>query len=146
MVVHRFFHERQRRARDVLGQSRSSQRYEAKEDTLEEKKLVTRMHELVRAHPRYGYRMICAKLRQEGGRVNFKRIYRLWCREGFKVPQKTRKKPRLGHSGNSCVRGRAEHKDHVWTWDFIHDSSLGYQTPSEFASQLAASVPQPVLS
>jgi len=53
--------------------------------------------------------------------VNFKRIYRLWRREGFKVPRKTRKRRRLGHSGNSCVRRRAEYQDHVWTWDFIHD-------------------------
>ena len=68
---------------------------------------MARMHELVRQHPRYGYRMITAKLRQEGWQVNFKRIYRLWRREGFKVPRKTRKKRRLGHSGNSCVRRRA---------------------------------------
>lgn len=53
--------------------------------------------------------------------MNVKKIYRLWRREGFKVPRKTRKKRRLGHSGNSCVRRRAERKDHVWTWDFIHD-------------------------
>jgi transposase InsO family protein len=79
------------------------------------------MHELVRKHPRYGYRFITAKLRQEGWKVNFKRIYRLWRQEGFKVPKKTRKKRRLGHSGNSCIRRRAEHKDHVWAWDFIHD-------------------------
>jgi transposase InsO family protein len=65
--------------------------------------------------------MITAKLRQEGWHVNFKRIYRLWRQEGFKVPRKTRKKRRLGHSGNSCVRLKAEHKDHVWAWDFIHD-------------------------
>ena len=38
-----------------------------------------------------------------------KKVYRLWRREGFKVPRKTRKKRRLGHSGNSCVRRRAEH-------------------------------------
>ncbi len=70
------------------------------------------------------YRMITAKLRQDGWQVNFKRIYRLWRREGFKVPQKTRKKRRLGHSGNSCVRRRAEHRDHIWTWDFIHDRTI----------------------
>ena len=111
----------QRRACQVLGQPRSTQRYQVKEDTLEEKKLVTRIHELVRKHPRYGYRFITAKLRQEGWQVNFKRIYRLWRREGLKVPKKTRKKRHWGHSGNSCVRLRAEHPDHVWTWDFIHD-------------------------
>jgi len=56
--------------------------------------------------------------------VNFKRIYRLWRREGLKVPRKTRKRRRVGHSGNSCARLRAEHKDHVWTWDFIHDRTV----------------------
>jgi len=111
----------QRRACSALGQPRSSQRYEARQDTEEEQRLVARMHELVRKYPRYGYRMITAKLRQEGWRVNFKRIYRLWRREGFKVPRKTHKKRRLGHSGNSCARLRAEHADHVWCWDFIHD-------------------------
>ncbi len=79
------------------------------------------MHELVRKYPRYGYRMITAKLRQAGWRVNFKKVYRLWRREGFKVPRKTRKKRRLGHSGNRCARLRAQHQDHVWAWDFLHD-------------------------
>jgi len=88
---------------------------------LEEEKLVRRLHELSARYPRYGYRMLTAKLRQEGWRVNFKRVYRLRRREGLKVPRKTIKKRRLGHDGNSCVRRRAEHKDHVWTWDFIHD-------------------------
>jgi putative transposase len=87
----------QRRACKVLDQPRSTQRYHPKEDSEEERKLVTRIHELVRKHPRYGYRFITAKLRQEGWQVNFKRIYRLWRREGFKVPRKTRKKRRLGH-------------------------------------------------
>ena len=83
--------------------------------------MVVRMHELVRKQPRHGYRMICGKLRLEGWHVNVKKIYRLWRREGFKVPRKTRKKRRLGHSGNSCIRRKAQRKDHVWTWDFIHD-------------------------
>lgn len=111
----------QRRACEVLGQPRSTQRYQVQQDTEEEQRLVARMHELVRQYPRYGYRFITIKLRQEGWQVNFKRIYRLWRREGFKVPKKTRKRRRLGHSGNSCMRRRAEHKDHVWCWDFIHD-------------------------
>jgi putative transposase len=83
--------------------------------------LVERMLELVREHPRYGYRRIWALLRREGWRVNRKRIDRLWRGEGLKVPRKQRKKRRLGHSANGCARRRAEHKDHVWAWDFIHD-------------------------
>jgi len=123
----------QRRACKALGQPRSTQRYQAKQDSVEEQRLVARMHELVRQHPRYGYRMITGKLKLEGWRVNFKRIYRLWRREGFKVPRKTRKKRRLGHSGNSCARRRAQHKDHVWTWDFIHDRTTNGRVLKWFA-------------
>jgi putative transposase len=110
----------ERRACPVLDQPRASQRYEAKPRD-DEAVLVKRMMELARAHPRYGYRMITAKLRQEGWHVNRKRVYRLWRREGLKVPQKKRKRRRLGASENSCHRRRAEHQDHVWTWDFVFD-------------------------
>jgi putative transposase len=123
----------QRRACQALGVSRSTQRYQAKGDVAEVSRLVARMHELVRKYPRYGYRMIGAKLRQEGWHVNLKKIYRLWRREGFKVPRKSRKKRRLGHSGNSCLRRRAEHPDHVWTWDFIHDRTATGQPLKWFA-------------
>ncbi len=111
----------QRRACQVLGQPRSTQRYPVREDSAEEQKLVGRVHELAAQYPRYGYRMTTAKLRQEGWHVNFKRIYRLRRREGLKVPRKTVKRRSLGHGDNSCVRRRAEHPNHVWTWDFIHD-------------------------
>jgi len=123
----------ERRACSALGVSRSSVRYEAKPDDSEKRRLVERMHELVRRYPRYGYRMIAAKLEQEGWHVNVKKIYRLWRREGFKVPRNTRKKRRLGHSGNSCVRHRAERKDHVWTWDFIHDRTTSGKQLKWFA-------------
>lgn len=86
-----------------------------------EQALVKRMLQLVRKHPRYGYRRIWALLRKEGWEVNRKRVYRLWRREGLKVPRTRRKKRHLGRSENGCVRRRAEHKDHVWAWDFIHD-------------------------
>jgi transposase InsO family protein len=86
------------------------------------------MLELVREHPRYGYRRIGALLRREGWRANRKRVYRLWRREGLKVPQKRRKKRHLGHSANGCVRLRAEHMDHVWAWDFIYDRTSNGRT------------------
>jgi putative transposase len=68
--------------------------------------------------------MMTAKLRQEGWHVNRKRVYRHWRQEGLKVPKKTRKRRSLGHSGNSCVRRKAKHKDHIWCWDFIHDRTV----------------------
>jgi len=82
---------------------------------------VTRMLELARQRPRFGYRRIAALLRSEAWRAGETRILRLWRREGLKVPQKKRKKRRLGTSDNGCHRRRAEHKDHVWCWDFVFD-------------------------
>lgn len=110
----------ERRACRVVDQPRASQRYQAQPRT-DEAALLKRMLELVRVHPRYGYRFITAKLRQEGWHVNPKRVYRLWRREGLKVPKKKRKRRRLGRSENACHRRRAEHRDHVWCWDFIFD-------------------------
>jgi putative transposase len=110
----------ERRACRVVGQPRSTQRQQPK--TQEGAgRLVRRMLELVRQHPRYGYRRIWALLRREGWRVNRKRIHRLWRQQGLKVPRRQRKKRRLGSSANSCVRRPAEHKGHVWAWDFLHD-------------------------
>ena len=110
----------QRRACRVLGQPRSTQRKEPRRKE-EERALVGRVLELVRRHPRFGYRRIWALLRREGWRVNRKRIWRLWRQQGLKVPRKQRKKRRLGCSANGCVRRRAEYRNHVWAWDFIFD-------------------------
>jgi transposase InsO family protein len=110
----------QRRACRVLGQPRSTPRQRPKTKE-EEGRLVARMLERVRQHPRYGYRRIWALRRREGWRVNRKRVWRLWRQQGLKVPRKQRKKRRLGSSANGCVRRRAEYRDQVWAWDFIHD-------------------------
>ncbi len=110
----------ERRVCRVLSQPRSTQRYAAVPRDGDEH-LVRRMHELVRQHPRRGYRMIWGMLRLEGWRVNRKRIYRLWKQEGFKVPSQQHKRTRLGHSENGILRRRPGHKDHVWAIDFIHD-------------------------
>lgn len=120
VLLQETFRVSQRRACRVLGQHRSTQRKSprAKEG---EGLLVKRMLEMVGLHPRFGYRRIWALLRREGWEVNRKRVYRLWRSQGLKVPRKKRKKRRLGHGGNGCVRRRAEYRGHVWAWDFIHD-------------------------
>jgi putative transposase len=110
----------QRRACRVLGQPRSTQR-RAAAVRAEEARLVKRMLALAQAHPRFGYRRVGALLRREGWRVNRKRVHRLWRQQGLQVPRKQRKKRRLGHTGNGCVRRRPRHRDDVWAWDFIHD-------------------------
>jgi transposase InsO family protein len=103
-----------------LNQPRSAQRYEAKPRD-DEPKLIARMRTLVRQRPRFGYRRIGVLLRREAWRASDTRVLRLWRREGLKVPQKKRKRRRLGVSENGCDRRRAEHKNHVWCWDFVFD-------------------------
>ena len=85
--------------------------------------MLLRIKELAREHPRYGYRRITALLRREGWSVNRKRVHRLWRREGLKVPQVQRKRRRLGHSENSCIRRRSERPNHVWSYDFLYDQT-----------------------
>lgn len=58
-------------------------------------------------------------LRDRGWRVNHKRIERLWRQEGLKVPQKQPKRRRLWLNDGSCVRLRPQHKNHVWSYDFV---------------------------
>jgi putative transposase len=48
-------------------------------------------------------------------------VERIWRREGLKVPQKQAKRCRLWLNDGSCVRLRPEHKDHVWSYDFMID-------------------------
>ena len=110
----------QRRLCVVLGQRRSTQRDRAKVKD-DEPVIIKHMHELVRCHPRRGYRFVHAMLCRVGFRVNRKRIYRLWKKEGFKVVIKPRKKRSLGIDGHGVMRRRAEHINDVWCWDFIHD-------------------------
>jgi putative transposase len=110
----------ERRACEALDQPRSTQRYQAKPRS-DEPALANRMLELAKRRPRWGYRRVAWGLRREGWRLSDTRVYRLWRREGLKVPVKKRKKRRLGHSKNGCIHRRAERKDHVWCWDFVFD-------------------------
>ena len=113
----------ERRACAVLDQPRSTQRYESKVKD-DEPQLLLRILELVREFPRFGYRQITRLLRSEGWRVNFKRVYRLWRQEGLKVPQKKRKRRRLGDSSGGIVRRKAERMNQVWSLDFIFDRTV----------------------
>lgn len=110
----------ERRACRTLAMARSTQRYVVRKQD-DEGQLLQAIHALVRRHPRYGYRSVHRMLRRDGWRVNRKRVYRLWRKEGLKVPAKQHKKRRLGSRDSSIVRHRAIHVNHVWAWDFVHD-------------------------
>jgi len=110
----------ERRACRVLGQPRSTQRRTPPVPD-DEPRLVHEMIELATQSGRYGYRLVTGLLREDGWRVNHKRIERLWRREGLKVPQKQPKRRRLWLGDGSCVRLRPCYTDHVWSYDFVQD-------------------------
>ena len=110
----------QRAACRLVGQHRSTQRRQTALPS-DERELVASIHRASTENPRYGYRRIHQVLLREGWRVNHKRVQRIWRTEGLRVPQKQRKRRRKGDSTNSCIRQRATHKGHVWTYDFLFD-------------------------
>lgn len=112
----------QRRACKVVGQPRATQRHTPQPDA-EETRLRERLNEFSRQRPRAGYRTACGQLRQEGLRVNLKRVQRLWREEGLKVPRKQCKKRRLGTSANGSQRRAATRPDEVWSYDFVSDQT-----------------------
>ena len=110
----------QRRLCKALGQPRSTQNYQCKIKD-DEPALVKEVISLAKEYGRYGYRMITGLLNSGGWNVNHKRVERIWRREGLKVPQKQPKRRRLWLNNGSCVRLRADHKNHVWSYDFVMD-------------------------
>jgi transposase InsO family protein len=111
----------ERRVCLVLGQHRSTQRKRPRGHD-DEERLTADIVELARQYGRYGYRKIAALLRSTAGWVvNDKRVERIWRQEGLKVPQKQPKRGRLWLNDGSCIRLRAERRNHVWSYDFVED-------------------------
>ena len=110
----------ERRVCVALGQHRSTQR-KTPRGRDDEEALTADIIELARQYGRYGYRKITALLRDAGWIVNAKRVERIWRREGLKVPAKQPKRGRLWLNDGSCIRLRPEHRDHVWSYDFVED-------------------------
>ena len=110
----------ERRACRVVGQHRSTQR-RLPTPRSDQENLTQAVINLAEKYGRYGYRRITALLNREGWRVSVGRVYRIWRREGLKVPQKQPKRGRLWLNDGSCVRLRPAHKGHVWSYDFVQD-------------------------
>jgi transposase InsO family protein len=106
----------------VLGQARATQRLHPSVSG-EEASLVADVTALASKYGRYGYRRITAMLNSSdrGWQVNHKRVERIWRQEGLRVPQKQPKRGRLWLNDGSCIRLRPEHRDHVWSYDFVMD-------------------------
>ena len=110
----------ERRACRVVGQHRSTQR-KPRTPRADEDLLTSAIIALAERFGRYGYRRITALLKEDGWSVSAGRVYRIWRREGLKVPQKQPKRSRLWLNDGSCVRLRPAHRNHVWSYDFVQD-------------------------
>ena len=110
----------ERRACEVLGQARSTQRRSRKRGA-DEAALRADVVKVAGRFGRYGYRMVTGMLRAEGWVVNHKRVERIWGEEGLKVPKKQPKRGRLWLTDGSCIRLRPLYRHHVWAYDFVAD-------------------------
>ena len=108
----------ERRACHVLRQPRSTQRHRPLAAG-DEAALRDRAVAIASEYGRYGYRRVTWMLREEGWKVNHKRVERIWKQEGLKVPQRQPRRARLWLGDGSCIRLRPERKDHVWAYDFV---------------------------
>jgi len=96
-----------------VGQPRATKRRHLKTPD-DEAALTAAIVRLATRYGRYGYRRIREMLVTEG-------VYRIWRREGLKVPMKQPKRGRLWLNDGSCVRLRPQHPNHVWSYDFVQD-------------------------
>ena len=114
----------ERRACELAGQHRSTQRREPKV-AADDEALRRKLREISEQHSRWGYRRAHAELLLEGWSVNRKRVQRIWREEGLRVPSRKRNRRRAGTSTAECAgkRLRATHPGHVWALDFQHDAS-----------------------
>jgi transposase InsO family protein len=121
------YHVSQRRAAAVLGRARSTLRYTPKQRSQDEA-LIRAIRRLAHQHLRWGYRLIHARLLQQGWTVNLKRVQRLWRELGLRRKVRRRRQnklgPKVGTSANSCVKQPARFKNDVWTYDFIADRTV----------------------
>jgi transposase InsO family protein len=110
------------RACRVIVQPRSTQRYKFIQNDFDDF-IRKRTIELAREYGRYGYERITEILKSEGYVVSKKRIELIWRQEGLKVPHKQPKHARLWLADGSTIRHRPEHKNHVWSYDFVSDQT-----------------------
>jgi putative transposase len=96
----------------VIGQHRSTQRHEP-QTAEDDQALRVELRAFSAKRPRWGYRRAHHHLRELGWEVNRKRVQRLWREEGLRVPQRKRKRRRLGDSTVPAERLRAERPGHL---------------------------------
>ncbi|HHI82395.1 MAG TPA: transposase, partial [Rhizobiales bacterium] len=106
-----------RRACGLVGICRSSNDYQNRPDR--HARLRERLLALSGKHKRYGYRMLHAKLKQEGFLVNVKVVERIYRQERLALRRRNRKKiPKGAREGAWCPIAANQR----WSLDFTMDA------------------------
>ena len=107
----------ERRACRLVGAHRRTMRYQ-RQVRADEPQLRERLRTLAGERPRFGYRRLHVLLKREVGRLNHKRIYRLYRLEGLAVRRRKRKRvmaaPRV-------PANRVWRRGEAWAMDFMQD-------------------------
>jgi putative transposase len=106
----------ERRACGLVGQPRATQRYAAKAEP--EDNLPSRIAELARERPRFGYRRLTALLKREGVTVWHGRVHRITKELRLQVPRRKRKRlacSKPTQTEITCPNQR-------WGMDFVSDN------------------------
>ena len=119
----------ERRACELVGQSRSVQRYRSIKSEIVGLKERLLEHALER--PRFGYRRITILLCRDGFLVNHKRIYRMYRGLGLAVRKRLRR--RASRLPRQPLPTAAAPND-CWSMDFLSDSLVDGRTMRVFAA------------
>jgi putative transposase len=111
----------ERRACRVAGQHRSTQRKQPQPPRDEDQRLASRLREIAKEHPRWGWKTAHEILLREGWSINRKRTRRIWRQEGLRRPVRARKRRRV--STGQVARLRATRPNEVWALDFQFDET-----------------------
>ena len=105
----------ERRACGLMTVAVSSYRYETKRT---DEPLRTRLVELAREKPRFGYRRLHVLLGRSGEQVNHKRVHRIYREAGLMIRRKKRK--HCVRVGKPLVARTSANQE--WALDFLHDA------------------------
>jgi len=105
----------QRRACGLMTMAVSSYRYQTRRC---DEPLRTRLVELAREKPRFGYRRLHVLLSRSGEHVNHKRVHRVYREAGLMIRRKKRK--HCVREGKPLVARTAANQE--WALDFVHDA------------------------
>jgi len=105
----------ERRACGLMTMAVSSYRYQSRRS---DEPLRTRLVELAREKPRFGYRRLHVLLGRAGEHVNHKRLHRVYREAGLMIRRKKRK--HCVRVGQPLVARTAANQE--WALDFLHDA------------------------